>query len=414
MENFDLLKHLIYNSDEKAPFQPAPDYLLVDNYRAESSLSRACGILKVIHRNLNNKFSHYPPHLPEFNWGQNVCAQLREATKCVEDAEGRLQGMRRAHQHMRDYELARTQRVCELQASNECKAPIINEETLVQSSIVEFFPPKAKPQVRRSREGRVSPKSLKKGKMHPFDFQPIFAAEKMKPKSTMINRPIPVPEPITTPCPVTSTKRESPITEIKGKITTICDASPIFSQGPVITSPLDGTYIVPKGREANISVQTADISELVGPDSVFTSNAELEVAEADIAIIAPPLTEPTFTLTPAQQPSVAEARDTVDLAPIVIQHQGFDVEEYVDPLASPEVGIIRVDMSEYGIPGTWYKRGQQVFRETPSPLLRKCGCKKYMKTSWCGHKEQELENFRQTHGIPKWRDEAATSVAKSP
>ena len=108
-----------------------------------------------------------------------------------------------------------------------------------------------------------------------------------------------------------------------------------------------------------------------------------------------------------QLPEPAENQpDEVD-GPRIFEGRTLEASEPKSPLASPgrHEGIVRVDMAKYGVEGTWYRDGDRVVRETPSPLLRTCSCRRYQKTFWCKHKSSEMAHFRKKHGIPTW-DEA--------
>ena len=115
-----------------------------------------------------------------------------------------------------------------------------------------------------------------------------------------------------------------------------------------------------------------------------------------------------------QLPAETEPHDEVD-GPRIFHGQTIDVPEPRSPLASPgrKEGIVRVDMAQYGMEGTWYRDGDRVIRETPSPLLRTCSCKRYQKTFWCRHKSSEMAEFRRKNGIPTWSDPNKENVVQN-
>lgn len=410
-DKLDLVDKVLFGISQDR-CEKVPEFVWDANLVAESSLEMAASILQIVHKNFLNKFSTYPPNTSDFGWGQSISSHLREAIKCVDDAERRLFCLRRAHEHLKNYDLART-RVESLARRNTSVAEA--KGAFSQPTIADYFPKVGRKPTVKCQVGKRPKTPLPPQKSFPAFSEPETFA-----KSVNVKRQMTFDE--NSACrssfPVTSTKRESPSVGKLAKSTTFCDASPIYPQGICQDSPQNGTYVKSDGVKAvspdSTATELPDFTVLAD-DSVFHAKSDAVVTEAEIALLEPHMSQPTLDLTPAQQRlpvDGSEGLDTVDLAPMVFHHQGFEIFQDRDPYDSPDEGVVRVDMP--GVPGTWFRTGNQVVRETPSPLLKQCHCARYKRTAWCAHREAALEKFRQANGIPKWEESAAKSVASAP
>ena len=100
LDNYSITDQILLTSVEKVQFDLTPDYVIEANKSCEEALNKANNILRVINRSFISKFDLFPPQMSLYRWSQNINVQLREAIKSVNDAEGRLASMRRAHDHM--------------------------------------------------------------------------------------------------------------------------------------------------------------------------------------------------------------------------------------------------------------------------------------------------------------------------
>ena len=430
LQDFSITDQLLLTSVEKAPFDVTPDYVITANKASEEALNKASTILRVINRSFSNKFDMIPPHLSLYRWSQELNAQLREAIKGVEDAEGRLASMRRAHDHMRDYVISRKK----AQIASGYNFSVPADRPSVQPSIKEFFEPTRQMKAPKRPRGRAEERpsqddgsyddkyrlkrtlSIAPAKsgllvrqpaslLDPFDSETLALTA-----ATPVASQIPRPERLvfSLPHPVTSTKTETPAREEWAA--KICSPSPILPKAA--KSEQEATYTLVSPCPIKRYPEIIDLT--IGGDDVFLSPA----APAEIPIMETPAVELSLLpMTPGQppHPSVAATQlpepaenqpDEVD-GPHIFEGRTLGASEPKSPLASPgrHEGIVRVDMAKYGVEGTWYRDGDRVVRETPSPLLRTCSCRRYQKTFWCKHKSSEMAQFRKKHGIPTW-DEA--------
>ena len=423
LDIYSITDQVLLTSVEKVQFDLTPDYVIEANKSCEEALNKANNILRVINRSFIAKFDLFPPQMSLYRWSQNINAQLREAIKSVDDAEGRLASMRRAHDHMRDYAISKKK----AQLSNRYNFSVPADRPAVQPAITEFFEPFR--QLKTAKRPWNQPEGQSWSENGSFEARnrlrrTLSRAPAMSnlpqtvdvPEATLLAAATPVashpPKPeklvFSMPHPVTSTKRESPAREELAA--NICSPSPILSKVVKPEPEPSITYTLVSPCPIKRYPEVVDLT--IGEDDVFLSPA----APAEMPILETPSAElSTLPMTPGQVPqsSVAtqlpaetEAQDEVDLAPRIFRHQEISMPQNLPYDASPgsKEGIVQVDMAQFGIEGTWYRDGDRVIRETPSPLLRKCSCKRYQKTFWCRHKSSEMSEFRKKNGIPTWTE----------
>ena len=433
LDNYSITDQILLTSVEKVQFDLTPDYVIEANKACEEALNKANNILRVINRSFISKFDLFPPQMSLYRWSQNINAQLREAIKSVDDAEGRLASMRRAHDHMRDYAISKKK----AQLASRYNFSVPADRAAIQPAITEFFEPYR--QMKAAKRPWNQPEGQSWSENGSFEARnrlrrTLSRAPAMSnlpqafdemPEATVLAAATPVaghpPKPeklvFSMPHPVTSTKRETPIRE--DVAANICSPSPIL---PKVIKPepeASVTYTLVSPCPIKRYPEVIDLT--IGGDDVFTS----PTAPAEMPILETPSADlSTLPMTPGQVPqsSVAtqlpaetENLDEVDLAPRIFRDHSVNIPEHHSPEASPgrKEGIVRVDMAKFGMEGTWYRDGDRVIRETPSPLLRTCSCKRYQKTFWCRHKSSEMAEFRRKNGIPTWSEPNKENVVQN-